>query len=431
MKISVVGAAAVAIALVPGAAQARAQAQAQAQDAEQLRTLLQEMQQAKAAAEQAAKDAEAAEAKLQSLLDKMGDVPSAPVPPQVTPTETSSIAGRKVAEALEQKSDGIANFTSNYLSGAYVRDGQKSTGLGFVLGGSENGGYAELGPIVTQRYYNPIDSNRFSSSSVRFSPVFRVKANSDGDYQIGSISDGEFASSDDLGFGFDLRWTRTRARNLEAVRADMIKVLEKITTDCNTNKAAGSPVQTFESPACQTWLRESGEPYKRYRESVAPLWGLDEDGDDLPPKYFAGIEGTYGFQKETFFPLLTSENTSIPLIAALPADLKGSEDAGNAPLKRTFQPFHAKIYGGFSLTQGDVFSPKAVEGKEPNAKDRWEFAAAGSFGWRKEFRYPEDTQGQTRCYDVTEGSLAGFSNCRKINLAAPFEVDGVPIGSVL
>lgn len=405
--------------------------------------MLEDAREAREAALEALKKAEAAEDRARQLLG----VDDAPAPTGDADTSTTAIAeeNKPCSERLSadhpvcelfaklEARDTSTNDQSPLNEFTYAlgldefEDYSADEGIAFRLSGGKDGGYAEVGPVFTWRSFRPKEDGLFNSSSWRFEPVLRGKIGDDGVAPLATISKGDFTTGADWGFGFDLRWQLTRKRRLDAVEKALEAEYKKIEEACVKKFGAAPSGRHFGSEQCQKHAMSEGLAIAAYQKAIAPLWGVTADGKTMPPKFFAGARGTYGFRRESFFPLSDPGGTGVDLIDALPLAL---DSAGKE--KKTFNPYSFEVYGGMTLTQRDEDGASAgtkIDGSLVD-DDRWELALAGSFGWENAVRYPKNTQDVTVCYDDTDpdSPTTGFTRCGKANISVPFETDGLTAG---
>lgn len=399
-------------------------------------TYLEEAREARELAEQALERAREAETRAMRLLGKLDLAQSSPGlnvtkndaragfegaaasshansdVQSTTPTNLLAIycdnkTGSELSTCQKERGETLTNFTRNDLLLTKIKHFRDSQGVGFRIVGGKDSGYAQIGPVLTFRKVT-FEGDNYRPSAFRFEPSLRAKVGDDGSATLGTISGGDFTSGADWGFGFDFRWTRAAEKPLADTRPDIEEMLQAVESACRADKPdrkkcpQGKPSKPF--------ARE------QYLKSLGRLYGVTEKGEDVPPKMFAGLQATYNFQREKFFPLTDPGELGVKLLDSLPPDLVGSKEDGTAASSHKFEPFTVKAYGGFAF--GD---PEAG----------WNLGLAASFGYQEAVRYPKDKQDVTLCYDDLDpdSQTTGFARCNSINIAAPFSVEGITAGA--
>lgn len=320
----------------------------------------------------------------------------------------------------------LSTLAQDYFGLTGYKDYSSTEGVGlrFVGGGSDS--TAELGIVFTRRdlFHPKLDTigqkDTFHAKWLRFRP-YLTASTSDGIGVIGTAKNKEF-SLGTVGLGFDIRLSSGPKRYLGDARDNLASVLDEASAFCAKNMSLAVPDVTFQSAKCRQFIDAEDKGQALYLKGLAPFWGLDNKGADQPPAYYFGLNGVYGRQEESFYPLSNPGGTDIPTIPALPADL-GKQGLA----KKIFDPFFFKAYGGISLAQLGTFDDKRA--KSFDAGKLWDVGVVGSIGYKSEVAYPADTEDQSLCYTVTDPAspVLGYGRCKDVNIAAPYTADGFTI----
>ena len=150
----------------------------------------------------------------------------------------------------------------------------------------------------------------------------------------------------------------------------------------------------------QSWLAHRSRRGRYYREIVRPSWG----NADIP-HYFAGLRGSYGWNRYEFFPLQDSANTGTPLLTSLPGDFPATP----------------------TRLDRDVFSYELYAGKGWGDGTNWGLVPSLSLAYRRTLAFVRGTEDQQICAPST----TFFTRCHTVDIAAPYELEGFVLGARL
>lgn len=314
---------------------------------------------------------------------------------------------------------GLSDLAQGQLGISRLADHRNTSELAFHLQGGKEGNYASVGPVFVRRAIRSAGTGEYRARIDRIGIKGFASFADDDSITLGSwsASDGVSGNSD-MAIGFDWRRSWTAERPFEAAKKRLVDMLTKIGQDCAKELNRPYADTLFADAKCREWVAaDADRQSKYYSDYVLPLWGFDKDGTALSPEFYVGAKGKFGFLRETFFALEDPANTGVRLLSDLPVDL--SKDAKTT---RNFNPIEVTLYGGHALAMADY-------GKDANKV--WEVGIAASIGWQRAVRYPDGKEDVSICYeDVAAGSpTLGFSKCDEINIAAPYQTDGLVFGT--
>ena len=372
---------------------------------------LRQAQAARAQALETLEEADVALAKAESLLAAAGQPAETPSPPAMA---------RLASEALCIGSDctsnsGLSDFVQTRLGITRLADYKNTTELGFHIQGGKEGNYASIGPVLSRRSLVGGEDDEYRTRVDRIAIKGFASIAEDDSITLGSwsASDG-LSGNSDWAIGLDWRRSWMAPRKLSDGRSKLVEMLSAIGKDCAAALNLPHSEALFDDPRCRAWVAEDPDRrWKYYQKYIAPFWGFAEDGKERLPQFYVGAKGKYGFLKESFYALSDPAGTGSTILPMLPADLDSE-----ALTKERFNPAEFKLYAGHALA---------------TAKDNkgWDVGIAGSIGWQRAIRYPKDSEDVSICYEDTDAGspTLGFSKCSKVNIAAPYETDGVIIGA--
>ncbi|QZD95584.1 hypothetical protein [Qipengyuania gelatinilytica] len=386
---------------------------AQDQTAEAATEALEQAKAARAEALQALQKADEALARAERMLAAStdGTTPTAvPTPDSISETIDKALC----FDASCDSDETLSAFAKDQLGLARIADYKNSAELGFFIQGGKEGQYASLGPVFVNRALIRIDGEQYRSRVDRFGIKGFASIAEDNSITLGSWSAGDgLSGNSDWALGLDWRRSWMAPRQLKDGRDRLAKMLETISRDCAVGLGKPYTPSLHSDSDCREWIADDKDRQNKYfGKYVAQFWGIGDDGKEQIPEFYLGAQGKYGFLRESFYALRDPAGTGVTILPALPTDLNN-----NALTKESFNPAEFKLYAGHALVTFD--------------DNGWDLGIAGSLGWQRSVRYPKDAEDVSVCYEDTnvENPTFGFSKCKKINLAAPYETDGVLIGA--
>ena len=159
------------------------------------------------------------------------------------------------------------------------------------------------------------------------------------------------------------------------------------------------------------YLSEEENKAQSWQDIVKPIWGYEEI-----PRWYGGAEGSYARQKTTFLPLRDTATGDL-LPQDMPVDVLGDEFEEDP---RT-DPYAIAAYVGTGFLSEGVGLPGGV-GTLSNAG--W----SAGLTYRRTFATPSSLRDQTVCAAVPN---TDFDQCRDVNVAAPYELEGFVLATAL
>jgi hypothetical protein len=363
-----------------------------------------------------------AEAK-QLIADSGGAVTPPSLPAQTSDQDRARTLAEAKASSALCRPDACADVPAPTSISALAKDVfglrrtafEREEGALFRLEGGASGNYAEIGGAITDRTIAFVGANQLRAVSDRYALSFLISTADDDSNNLGVYTDkGGWEGNSDWAINFD--WRRSvgpRAEVSETARI-LTKALEQMYVECIAASRAEAAESRCDPDNPSAWLQSEGRARKYFLAGVAPVLGLTSEGKALPPRYYYGAQGRFGFLKESFFPLSDPGGTGVALIDILPPDLGAPEVK---PASRRFNPFLVKAYGGIAVTKFD--------------EKGWDVGLAGSLAYQRSVRYPKDTEDVDVCYEdqQPQSTTRGFVKCSTVNLAVPYLSDGLVFGA--
>ena len=308
------------------------------------------------------------------------------------------------------------NAFALYCLGLENRGDYQTTDLaGRVTGNSEAGEVAISLPFTWRRR----SGNGFARSEyIRIQPEVRaVLGSGDSSASFGDLSKMNLQSGAGLGLNFEIGWNRDLDDPLGGVRSAIARAMR----DCiayaeaerERRRRVGEPVRSAGDPqddlscsgnSLRTFMSDKSRRTDYYRSIVRPLWGYDADVGT-----FIGANASIGYSEYEYFPLEDPANTGIDLITELPGDFPEGASEQDETL------YSVGVYVGRGFAFGDN-----VDG-----------AISGSLTYRRDFDWARSTEDQQICPTGSEDDPPQFLRCSEVNIAPPFELEGLVIGSRL
>lgn len=328
-----------------------------------------------------------------------------------------------LAAKSEDRKTGGLNHLSKILGLSTFESHEKGAAPIFSLATNKDGDYSGFGLTLRSRRYVPETDEQYHAMVTSVTPTLYAKL-SDGKATLRSYdtTTGNWGWGSDIAVSLDLRRSWGRSYDKRPAKAALEKALGELVAACE--KAGGAKCRDEASLTAWSTSNEGRDAASKvYWNNVAQFWGLDSEGKDYSVSKFVGITGRWRRNETTFFPLSDPGGLGVDLLPALPSDLS-SDSAKN----RVLNDLSFKAYGGMTLLSWDGFRPVKDEDRGTPKADAstWDLGLAISAGWRRTYRYPKDTEGQTLCYE--DAQLVGFSRCKKVNIAAPYRSEGATLG---
>ncbi|WP_408077467.1 hypothetical protein [Sphingomonas plantiphila] len=412
-----------------------------AEDAEsRLRSLIREAELARAEALAALKRADAALAAAQRALESRPAPPGMPVQTAAAPVarhrcddalgnpSTADWVIRPVKREMDsagERVSGLNEYTGECLGLTKAKQYKNTTDLGLQLTGNKGDGVLDVTLARTIRRFGLAeqgatpDQDTFRSSYWKFTLGGFGAAGSSGDASLFNLTDFEFDSG--VGFQLGVEWGRSATKTRAELGKTLYDGIAKARRECVAfygihdpmlNQADKpdaqvrevvrnpDPIAKCEGAALVDWMKDASRSSDYWAETVAPFWGYKQDAET-----FGGMVFRYGFTDFTYLPI-KDPATGTVVVSSIPDKVELHAE-----------PYSLKAYAGFV----DPIEWRWLKG------GKW--GLTGSLTWRREYSFVKATQDQEVCYPRTPG--ATFDLCDKVNIAAPYELEGLVLGGSL
>ncbi|WP_343521097.1 hypothetical protein [Sphingomonas sp.] len=410
-------------------------------DEERLRELIKQAEQARAEAQTALERADAALAAAQRALANRAPMPG-PIPAATPPNECDDAFGEAAAAGkperlstanwmlkpgdretnnADEKVDGLNKYAKTCLGLTKASQYKNTTDLSLQLAGTKGDGVLDAVISRTIRRFSEVapdgilsDDDRFRSSYTKYLVGGFGAAGTAGDASLFNLTDFEFSTG--IGFQFGVEWGRSAAKSRKERREAIYDGIAKARRECvayhgvldpmnagdQTRDVVRNPdaIGKCEGAALVKWMEAESRNSGYWSEIVAPLWGHKAESE-----IFAGWLFRYGYSDIKYRPIKDPATGNV-IATTLPGEIELHTE-----------PFSMKGYAGF-------MRPFKM-GERGGGKVGGTF----SLTWRREYSFVDKTKDQQVCFPDSAG--AGFDLCKSMNLAAPYELEGLVAGGSL